>query len=156
MKRLTLFVLISIAFCTSTFAQYIVYDDAVKAAESKIIFLDKNHSHSIMGGVNIFKDHNNQPLFYVFDLVPSGYIIVTSRKELPPVIAYSFLNKFVDGNNAPNPLKDLLLADIEDRIKVIGMMHEKDITKRKQEWEDLLSGVDNKNMLFQLLELKFY
>ncbi len=149
MKRLTLFVLISIAVCTSTFAQYIVYDDAVKAAENKIVFLDKNHSHSIMGGVNIFEDQNNQPLFYVFDLLPSGYIVVTSRRELPPVIAYSFLNNFVDGNNAPNPLKDLLLADIENRIEAIGEMHKKDIAKRKQEWEDLLSGVDNKNMLFQ-------
>ncbi len=86
MKRLTLFVLISVTVCNSTFAQYIVYDDAVKAAENKIVFLNKNHSHSIMGGVNIFEDQNNQPLFYVFDLLPSGYIVVTSRKELPPVL----------------------------------------------------------------------
>lgn len=149
MKWLTLFVLISIAVCTSTFAQNIVYEDAVKAAENKIIFLDKNHSHSIMGGVNIFEGHDNQPLFFVFDLKPAGYIVVTSREELPPVIAYSFLNNFVDDDSTCNPLKDLLIADIDARIAAIDKMHEKDITKRKQEWENLLSDVDNKNMLLQ-------
>ena len=149
MKKLILIILISITFGTNPIAQTINYADAVMAAENKIILLGKNHSHSFMGDVNIFKGQTNQPLFFVFELKPSGYMVVTSRKELPPVIAYSFRNNFIDDNNIQNPLKDLLIADIEARITSIDIMHKKTIEKRKLEWENLLSGVDNKNMMFQ-------
>ena len=34
------------------------------------------------------------PLFYVFELNPPGYLIVTGSYDLPPVIAYSFTSNF--------------------------------------------------------------
>lgn len=149
MKKLILSILISLSFCSNTFTQNIYYSDAKDVAKNKIKLLGMNNSHSINNNVNIIDDINNQPLFFVFELVPSGYIIVTSNKMLPPVIAYSFKSNFINDDNIQNPLKEMLIADIESRMLSIDIISEETIEKRKQEWDNLLMGQNRKSNLFQ-------
>ncbi len=149
MKKLILLILISISFCTNAFTQNIHFFDAKEVAKNKIELLGMNNSHSINNNVNIIEDMNNQSLFFVFELVPSGYIIVTTNKMLPPVIAYSFKSDFINDENIQNPLKEMLIADIKSRMLSIDIISKETIEKRKQEWENLLIGQNRKSNLFQ-------
>ncbi len=123
MKQLTLLFLISTAICFSTFAQSVSYNDAIKAAENKIIFLGNNHSYSIIGDKQVFSEQSTQTLFFIFYLKPVGYVVITSREELPPVLTYSFENNYIDDNSIQNPLFDLLVADIESKIISISKLN---------------------------------
>lgn len=78
-------------------------------------------------------------LFYVFELNPPGYIIVTGSYDLPPVIAYSFTNNF-QGNTGDNPLFDLLYADITLRLQYIQLIPEKTLEERHLQWDTFNKG----------------
>ena len=149
MKKLILFILISISFLTISFSQTINYSDAEKVARNKIVLMGDKHSYSIIGDANIITDQYNQPLFFVFNLSPAGYIVVTSRTDLPPVIAYSFENNFTSDNSLQNPLCELIITDIESRIASIGTLHKNTLEVRKKDWENLLAGTIDSKTMFQ-------
>lgn len=61
-------------------------------------------------------ESNNQVLAYVFNLQPSGYIIISAKTELPPVLAYSGTAQFSEGTST-NPLAELIIADLNNRLQ---------------------------------------
>ena len=149
MKKLILPILISLSFCSNTLTQNIHHSDAKEVAKNKIELLGMNNSHSINNDSIIIEGINKHPLLYLFELIPSGYIIVTTNKMLPPVIAYSFKSDFINDENIQNPLKEMLIADIESRMLSMDIISKETIEKRKQEWENLLIGQNRKSNLFQ-------
>ena len=107
-------------------------DVATRVASAKLLDLDKIDS-SITEST-IITNNKAEPLFYVFDISPQGYLVVSASYDLPPVIAYSFTSNFQDGTHA-NPLYDMLCADITLRLENIQKLPEKIIQERHSEWD---------------------
>lgn len=93
-------------------------------------------------------NEKEEPLFYVFDLNPPGYIIVTGSYDLPPIIAYSFTSNF-QANTEDNPLSDLLYADITLRRQYIQSIPEKTLQERHLQWDTFTKGTPRSNERFE-------
>lgn len=85
-------------------------------------------------------DEKQEPLCYVFRLIPQGYLIVTGSYELPPVIAYSFTSDYDEGTDS-NPLYLLLYHDLTTRLKNIQLIPELIIKERHLQWESYINGI---------------
>jgi len=105
---------------------------ATRIASAKLDNLNKI-DFSITESTAITND-KGKPLFYVFDLTPQGYLVVSASYYLPPVIAYSFTSNFQNGINE-NPLYDLLFADITLRLENVQKLPEKIIQERRLHWD---------------------
>jgi len=107
-------------------------DAATRVASAKLHELDKN-DFSIIESTAISND-KGKPLFYVFNLNPQGYLVVSASYDLPPVIAYSFTSNFQNRTDV-NPLYEMLCADITLRLENIQKLPEKIIQERHLQWE---------------------
>lgn len=83
-----------------------------------------------------------QTFAYVLTLQPTGFIIVTPRRELNPIIAYSEHARFDATDTPQNILLILLRSDIMERIQALeqGYISPDEQAKAQTQWEDLLSG----------------
>ena len=119
-------------------AENVELKDAKKVAESKLIQLKKANNFSIKS-INSNTSKNGEILFYVFDLNPKGYIVVTADTDLPPVIAYSFESYFGKYNSENNTLLKLLKTDIQFRKKNISELPVEVINQRNSLWKTILN-----------------
>jgi len=113
---------------------------AKQIAKSKMIQLSKDAQFSIKTSVKTISNSENIQLFYVVNLSPQGYIIVSGNSDLPPVIAYSFTNNYSDKNIKNNILEKILIAAIELRMENISKIPESLIDERNKLWEELSGG----------------
>jgi hypothetical protein len=140
MRKPTLLLVIFVLSVINIFGRSIPENVASTVAGNKIIQLQMQDKFQVLPNPVIFVNKLNQKLFYLFQLSPAGYMAITTKDELPAVIAYSFTGDFsaiIEGNN---PLTELLQKDIELRIANIGKTDKSIIEKRKAEWNDLISG----------------
>lgn len=112
-------------------------NSVTKIVQSKLHELDKNNfsigkSISVMNGQTV-------PLFYIYNLNPQGYMVVSSSYDLPPIIAYSFTSNFSIYNNE-NPLYSMLFSDITLRFQNIQNLPEKIIQDRHLQWDSYARG----------------
>jgi hypothetical protein len=121
-------------------------DDARKVATAKLIELDKT-DFSIAGFTQISKDEWNL-LYYVFELNPQGYIVVSGSYDLPPVIAYSFTSSLQD-SKYPNPLSEILTADLTLRLENIQKLPKYLIQERHDSWDAYLLGTTRSSKSFE-------
>lgn len=117
--------------------QGITIDIATRVSTAKLFELNKIN-FSITESKQITNEQG-EPLFYVFDLNPPGYLIVTGSYDLPPVIAYSFTSNF-QTNTDRNPLFDLLYADLTLRLQYIQSVPEKTLEERHLQWDTYTKG----------------
>jgi hypothetical protein len=78
-------------------------------------------------------------LAYAFDLLPTGYVIVTADSDLPPVIAYSYTNALT-GPDQGFGMMDLVRLDLEARLACLDRTPQSIILSNRTLWEDLASG----------------
>ncbi|HUS99015.1 MAG TPA: Spi family protease inhibitor, partial [Candidatus Thermoplasmatota archaeon] len=112
--------------------QTITIDIATQVATAKLNELNKIHI-SIIKSTTI-NNYEGEPLFYIFNLKPQGYLVVSASYDLPPVIAYSFTNNFLEYNKA-NPLYNMLYSDITLRLENIQIIPERIIQERHLQWD---------------------
>ncbi len=117
---------------------------ASKVANTKLSQLEKSDDFSINTTTEIFRNNGNEILFYVFDLQPQGYIVVSSDSNLPPVIAYSFTDNFWSDIPEDNILLQMLIADVEFRFENIENLPENIIEDRNLLWDKLLNDENEK------------
>jgi len=115
----------------------ITVDIATRVAAIKLQELNRKDS-MITESIQIINE-KGEPLFYVFELHPPGYIIVTGSYDLPPVIAYSFTSNF-KGNSEDNPLFDLLYADVTLRLQYIYYVPAETLEARHLQWNSYTKG----------------
>ncbi|MFH0867418.1 MAG: C10 family peptidase [Bacteroidota bacterium] len=141
MKNLKIILCLCISFIfQSSFAQTVNKDYAMVIANSQLILSEKQNSFSVKSCEEIVQ--GNIPFCYVVLIEPTGFLVVSADKNLPPVLAYSFENDFGNISN-DNPLLTLLKADISSRIKYSS---ENNITEKyEQVWNKLLNGDYNKS-----------
>lgn len=116
---------------------HIGLDSAVKVADAKLIQLDKS-VFSIINSLGT-TDDDGTILFYVFNLQPQGYIVVSADYNLPPIIAYSFTSNF-GSVDADNVLLQMLTADIMLRLENIQIVSDDIIENRMALWNSILNG----------------
>ena len=118
-------------------ADYIRIDVATQIAYATLDELHKN-SFSIAKSV-VQMNNMGDPLFYVFDLTPQGYLVVSASYDLPPVIAYSFSCDFKYGT-PKNPLCEMLIADITARLGNLEKLPIRIVQERHLQWDSYIQN----------------
>lgn len=113
---------------------------AKQVAENKLELLKPSSECIIISEKSFFVEGLNHPLFYVFELDPQGYIVISAETDLPPIIAYSFESNYSIPGNHHNPLDKLLKADLQNRLKNIPNIPDEIISERKLEWIRLIQA----------------
>jgi hypothetical protein len=121
-------------------------DIAARVATAKLQELHK--IEFVIAETTQITNVKGEPLFYVFDLNPPGYIIVTGSYDLPPVIAYSFTSNF-QTNTESNPLFDLVYADVTLRLQYIQYVTEETLKERHLQWDSYIKGTPLSNSRFE-------
>ncbi len=146
MKTRTILLLICLFVVIRLFAQTIPEDQARIAASTSIaIYSPEEERTPTVNAVNLFLAADNTPLFYVYRLLPRGYVIISALYDLPPVIAYSF-----SGITDPEGrFLDFVRWDLTLRMKNIPEIPVKMLEKRHNQWNLLLTGSDHKRVFQQ-------
>jgi len=118
--------------------QRIEINSAIKVANMELSLLGKSNAFSIETSTEIYKGNGNVLLFYIFDLQPKGYIVVSADFDLPPVIAYSFTDNFWSDVSGDNILLQMLRTDIELRLENIENLTEDVVESRNLLWIEFL------------------
>ena len=102
----------------------------------KLNKIDKSNDF-IIGDIEIvIDDYYSNELFFIVNLIPKGFIIISADYNLPPIIAYS-LNSNIDKDNL---LIELIKGDINLRLENIKKIPDYLIIKRNSMWDDYLSN----------------
>ena len=126
--------------------QQIGINSATKVANMKLSQLEKTDDFSVGSSIESYGSNENIILFYVFDLQPQGYIVVSADSNLPPVIAYSFTDNFQSDVSKNNILLQMLKADIELRLENVEKLPENIIESRNLLWNKFLDE-ENENLI---------
>jgi len=79
-------------------------------------------------------------LGYVFFLKPHGYIVVAADTRIRPVIAHSISSDFGEMSAADNPLLQILITDLENRLENAAHLSPEIFEKHRQQWEQCLNS----------------
>ncbi len=139
-KKIIFSFLIISVIVNNCLSQEISYNEAKKVAQSKIIESEK--ADFSISEKNI---ENIDLPFFVFELNPYGYVVVSKNYNLPPVIAYSYESNFYDNNLQNNTLEEILTADINTRTKNLLFIPENMIEDRNNQWNYYLNENIEKN-----------
>ncbi|MBI5217345.1 MAG: thiol protease/hemagglutinin PrtT [Bacteroidia bacterium] len=137
MKRSLLILIISLLTCLWIIAQPVDYTCALKAANA-MLAKEGNDKFIIHESYNV--RHENSDLFFVFNLLPQGYIIISGDTDLPPVLAFSFTDNYFNALIWENPLQDLLIADVVKKIKNRSLLPVSFVNANHEKWNTLPAG----------------
>jgi len=118
------------------FAEPITSETAKKVVTAQLARLGQGNEFSIKNITAV----NNEDLvcFYAAELSPAGYMIVAADDDLPPVIAYSF----IDNLDTEGTLLKILKNDITKCMAYKEKIPAQKIKNRKMQWEALINGAD--------------
>lgn len=109
MKRMLLIILA--LYCTVLIAENVNLNSATQFAIFKLSELYPQHS---IIGQSYLSNGDNELCAYVFNLSPTGYMVVGASTDVPPLIAYSGTSDFYSSSE-DNVLADIILTDINNR-----------------------------------------
>lgn len=130
---------------TSSFSEPVNVNTARSAAMSKLARLNKADNYHVADKVNHFTDTKGKTLFYMFDLEPTGYMVISGDSDLPPVIAYSLTGDAGSPDDESNVFISLLKADLSNRLENINLLSPDAVDKNNDDWISLTDGVATKN-----------
>jgi hypothetical protein len=119
------------------------YDIANIVAENQLEIFDKNIDF-IISDSYLFNDKNGDSLFYIFNLKPVGYIIVSADYKLSPIIAYSFTSNYKINDYYEQFFIDFITLDLELRLENIKNLSDSDSEEINVLWTEL-TNYDDKN-----------
>jgi hypothetical protein len=147
MKKFFLFIFLTISTLL-VFSKNISQTDAKKAAENFIIIKyaqGVSQTEFMRTGECYVYGEKTSPDFYVFTLIPKGFVIISAVEERYPVIGYSFENNF-EISNQPEHYKSFLQG-YSDEIAYIRANKITPAEETKKIWKILLSGDPDKSSL---------
>ncbi len=127
-------------FCISLISAEVVSQErALNISEN--FFYYKNNRITASYSIDEIKmlNHNNKDIFYVIDLKPNGFILVSADDLLMPILGYSFENNFKVGDYPSNIdyLFDLYTKELNEQI--IRNVQTEEI---KNQWEKFSKSVE--------------
>ncbi|MCX6270761.1 MAG: Spi family protease inhibitor [Bacteroidetes bacterium] len=143
MKKLVTLILFLSIISLQIKAQQVTEKEALQVA-GNFLQLQPNELHRQMAADFNSESPSAQP-FYLYTFDPQGFIVISAKKFLPPVIAYSF-------NSNPDPegrFVAFLKQDLSNRLANQPSTSAQEKSYVKQLW-NLYSGVSRKSPLFQL------
>lgn len=117
------------------FESQIELDYAKKIANMKLDELGKSNEFIIDAAQTVYNDVSSRELFFIFKLLPKGYIIISADYNLPPIIAYSFNSNI---NEKEDFFIELLKTDINLRLENIDNIPEYLVHERNIKWDNYL------------------
>ncbi len=143
MKTILLFsFFFSVSFSLLAQFEIVGIDNAEKAARHFLEKQTRNNSYSIISRREIISGKN--VLCYVFDLVPDGFVLVSSNTSLPPVIAFSRESRFGEMDNT-NPLYSMAKANLTQKSNYNNLYSQKYIAQ----WNNLSGSSKSLDTTFQ-------
>lgn len=92
------------------------------ATKTKGQFIVRNEAAGLeLGEIQPITDNNGVVLAYVQGLEPEGFIIISADDAIRSVLGFSFTGKFFIDYNKPNPLLDLVIADVSARRELANV-----------------------------------
>lgn len=146
MKKIILlisFTLILLIISFNGFSKPVDIATAETIVLNKIKYTNKSKQFSIKEISPI--SQNDFVYFYLVELSPIGYFIISADDDLPPVIAYSFDNKA----DIQSPLTDFFKYDIKTRLNAIKYLPPDMLSERKTMWTNLISNEFTKDPDFE-------
>jgi len=137
-KRVITLMVLFLFSLNSLFSQIVDVKTAFKVAETKIEQLGYSGNFKVIQSSESIIDDKGISLFYTFLLEPTGYVIVSADKALPPIIAYSIENGLGEINEE-NLLFNLIEEDLKTRKTNLNLLDEIVIEERKELWNNLIS-----------------
>ncbi len=107
-------------------------------AGAKLRQLDGGGEFSLCAPLVFSGTDSEQPLFFIFELDPRGYVVVSADSGLPPVLAYSLTNSYGGGNLPGTNLPAILRVDLELRLRQLPGLAASTVNARTQQWQRLL------------------
>ena len=132
---LSLFVFISLGT-----ASPIDRSSAEIVARSKLTELRIDSEFTLRRDEIEIRDDHGQTLAFVFNLAPTGFMIIAGDDRLPPVISYSFDTDFHNPDGVMNPLQNLVKRDLTKRLEHVRQIDDTTIRKNKKLWDLYRSG----------------
>jgi len=127
----------------SVFANQIDVASAKKIVLHNLISASKNTNYSIKGIYPISEDEIIY--FYLAEIAPKGYFIISADDNLPPVIAYSFENNA----DIQSSITGFFKFDLKTRLDAVVFLPEEVIKERKAMWNKLLSDDYSRDREFE-------
>jgi len=81
------------------------------------------------------------PLAYLFRATPRGWVVVAADDQLPPVVAYALEEAATDDLAPGPPLRRLLAADLDARLRAMAQVEAEVRAERARQWSALRSGI---------------
>ena len=135
MKRTFLLILILITgIALHINAQHISKLSTDKAAQN---WINKYDGFSL-GKSDKLADLQGNILAYQYQLSPIGYLVLSANQSLPPVIAYSLGSDPSMEGEEINPLQDMLVLDIGNRIKHLDLIPASSKELNRSHWAAIL------------------
>ena len=133
MKKLLFVFLIITLFSTGSLLSISVDSDlATQVANMHLIIYDKDDFQ--IDNLFELKDNDGKILSYVFNLMPKGYIAISTDTDITPVIAYSFRNNFSPEDIIQNIFYQMLKKDMQLRLEAIPLTSEDIKSKNNLFW----------------------
>lgn len=132
MNKLFLFTLLFLGFITTTLSQPVPEIVAHKTAVNRIYKDNKLKSASV-DKLEILSGYDGTTIGYFYHLSPQGFIIVSGRYELPPVIAYSYSNNPDNENRIVN----MVTIELSNQINNLSNYPDSEKNKIINSWKQI-------------------
>lgn len=129
MKKLVYILILFLIFCLPVFSQPIDLLKAEEVVNSRIKDAGLDEQFNILSH-DLCLDSTGSGLVFLFHLSPRGYMFVSGKIELPPVIAYSFTND----SDPEGRLVSLVKADLMLRLKFQPEVLK---TRNREMWDEI-------------------
>jgi len=125
------------------FAGIVNLEKAQKVVVNKVKSLGKGEKYELKS-IHIIEE-TGIVYFYLAELSPKGYIVVSGDDNLPPIIAYSFENDA----DLQSEFTDFLKFDVKTRLSAVDKLPQEIITIRKEMWSNLLSDNHSRGTMLE-------
>ncbi|KQC11710.1 MAG: hypothetical protein APR63_04000 [Desulfuromonas sp. SDB] len=107
---------------------------------AKLEYDGKQHDYHLEDNFILYAEDNHWVVAYVFELSPTGFIIITADDQLPPVIAYSYENDCGVRDVENNPLLNFTRADLTWKMQNFEKIPPAARSEFHNQWNDFLTG----------------
>ena len=109
--KITSFLILVFAFISQTvIAQQITEGDAIQVAEKFLLLNERTEEFLSLKTQKLAYTDTKLDIVHLIEFQPKGFIVISSSKKMPPVLAYSFDNNFGLVSDE-NPLFKLLITE---------------------------------------------
>jgi hypothetical protein len=118
----------------------------MEIADAKIVQQGLEDMHTV-SNITSYTDGKGEVLFYIFELDPKGFMIISADTDLPPIIGYSFRNTFDLQDETSMPFR-AISQDISYRYAALPKLPESIKQQRNDMWADLLNNKEAKEEMY--------